>query len=153
MSSKQVNSPSFINALKISSWTFNVLTSTAKKMGGLKPPQPHPLRGPCTVNQACKGTLALKEALILQSSQLPLPNHVFYAFCNASNEGVNPRRKSWGSLRFFLRFLRLSLSRDKLVCDSSPGVSFIFPRAFGNKNFAKFGGIQIVLLGTVEMVN
>ena len=101
MSSKQVNSPSFINALNISSWTFNVLTSTAKKMGRLKPPQPHPLRGPWTVNQACRRTLALKEALILQSSQIPLPNHVFYAFCNASNEGVNPRRKSWGSLRFF----------------------------------------------------
>ena len=149
LSSKQVNSPSFINALNISSWTFNVLTSTAKKMGGLKPPQPHPLGGPWTVNQACRGTLALKEALILQSSQIPLPNHVFYAFCNASNEGVNPRRKSWGSLRFFfLRFLRLSLSRDKLVCDSSPGVSFIFPRAFGNKNFARS-----VLPGTVEMVN
>ena len=104
MSSKQVNSPSFINALNISSWTFNVLTSTAKKMGGLKPPQPHPLGGPWTVNQACRGTLALKDALILQSSQLPLPNHVFYAFCNANNEGVNPRRKSWGSLRFFYAF-------------------------------------------------
>ena len=47
MSSKQVNSPSFINTLNISSWTFNVLTLTAKKVGGLKPPQPHPLRGPC----------------------------------------------------------------------------------------------------------
>ena len=47
MSSKQVNSPSFINTLNISSWTFNVLTSTAKKVGGvLKPPQPHPLHGP-----------------------------------------------------------------------------------------------------------
>ena len=33
MSSKQVNSRSFINTLKISSWTFNVLTSTAKKVG------------------------------------------------------------------------------------------------------------------------
>ena len=53
MSSKQVNSPSFINALNISSWTFNVLTSTAKKMGGLKPPQPHPLRGPCLKVEAC----------------------------------------------------------------------------------------------------
>ena len=34
MSSKQVNSPSFINTLNISSWTFNVPTSTAKKVGG-----------------------------------------------------------------------------------------------------------------------
>ena len=42
MSSKQVNSPSFINTLNISSWPFNVLTSTAKKVGGLKPPPAPP---------------------------------------------------------------------------------------------------------------
>ena len=45
MSSKQVNSPSFINTLNISSGTFNVLTSTAKKVGGAKaPPAPPPAR-------------------------------------------------------------------------------------------------------------
>ena len=54
MSSKQVNSPSFINTLNISSWTFNILTSTAKKVGGggVKPPQPHPLRGPWYLSHA-----------------------------------------------------------------------------------------------------
>ena len=46
MSSKQLNSPSFINTLNISSWTINVLTSTAKKVGGGHPPcaAPEPLR-------------------------------------------------------------------------------------------------------------
>ena len=46
MSSNQVNSPSFINTLNISSWTFNVLTSTAKKGGGgaKAPPAPAPVR-------------------------------------------------------------------------------------------------------------
>ena len=42
MSSKLVNSPSFINTLNISSWAFNVLTSTAKKVG--TPSAPHPAR-------------------------------------------------------------------------------------------------------------
>ena len=48
MSSKQVNYPSFINTLNISSRTFNVL-----KLGGLKPQTPHPytLLGPCYLSK------------------------------------------------------------------------------------------------------
>ena len=109
-----------------------------------------------TVNQACTGTLALKEALILQSSQLPLLNHVFYTFCDSSNEGVNLKRKSWGSLRFCFCFFALfappALSWQPRLWLVPRGF-FILPRVFGNKNFAKFWGMQSVSLGTVEMVN